>query len=94
MSEISLGLWFVGALLVGLAAYNIRLPLARRREMDRLADNARRYDSWRGGSRTAADANQVSSTDIMRGLLRRQVYWWLGIGAVGVLLVIGGFILR
>lgn len=94
MSEISLGMWFVGALLIGLAAFNVRLPLARRREMDQLADNARRYESWRGGSRTAAGANEQSSTDIMRGLLRRQVYWWLGLGAIGVVLVIGGFFVR
>jgi hypothetical protein len=94
VSEISLGLWFVGAVLIGLAAFNIRLPLGRRREMDYLADNAKRYESWRGGSRTAADANQVSSTDVMRDILRRQIYWWLGIGAVGVLLVIGGFFVR
>jgi hypothetical protein len=94
VSEISLGLWFVGALLVGLGAYNIRLPLARRREMDHLADNARRYESWRGGSRTAAGADERSSTDIMRDILRRQVYWWLGVGAVGVVLLIGGFFVR
>jgi hypothetical protein len=62
--------------------------------MDYLAENARRYDSWRGGSRTAADADKVSSTDVMRDILRRQVYWWLGIGAIGVVLVIGGFFVR
>ena len=94
MIEISLGLWFVGIVLIALAAYNIRLPLARRREMDHLADNARRYESWRGGSRTAAGGNQISSTDVMRDMLRRQVYWWLAVGAVGVLLVIGGFFVR
>ncbi len=94
MSELSLGLWFVGAVLIGLAALNIRLPLARRREMDYLADNAKRYESWRGGSRTAAGANETSSTDVMRDILRGQVYRWLGVGAIGVLLVIGGFFVR
>jgi hypothetical protein len=94
MSEISLGLWFVGAVLIGLAAFNIRLPLARRREMDQLADNAQRYESWRGGSRTAAGGNEKSSADIMRDMLRRQVYWWLAVGAIGVLLLIGGFFVR
>jgi hypothetical protein len=94
VSVISLGLWFGGALLIGLAAFNIRLPLARRREMDYLADNAKRYESWRGGSRTAAGANQTSSTDVMRDMLRGQVYRWLGIGAMGVLLVIGGVLVR
>jgi hypothetical protein len=94
MSEISLGLWFVGAVLIGLAAFNVRLPLARRRELDQLANNAKRYESWRGGSRTAAGANQTSSADILRDILRGQIYRWLGVGAVGVLLVIGGFFVR
>jgi ABC-type sulfate transport system permease component len=94
VSEISLGLWFVGAVLIGLAAFNIRLPLARRREMNYLADNAKRYESWRGGSRTAAGTNQVSSSDVLRDILRGQIYRWLGVGAVGVVLLIGGFFVR
>jgi hypothetical protein len=91
VSEISVGLWFVGVVLMALAAFNIRLPLARRREMDQLAENAKRYESWRGGSRTAAGGNERSSTDLMRDELRRQVYTWLAVGAFGFLLVVGGF---
>lgn len=94
MSAISLGLWLVGALLVALAILNIRLPMARRREMDYLADNARRYESWRGGSRTSAGAGEKSSADVMRDMLRRQFYQWLAVGAIGTLLIIGGFFLR
>lgn len=94
MSEISLGLWLVGGLLIGLAALNIRLPFARMRELDSLADNARRYESWRGGSRTAAAGNGPSSADVLRDMLRRQVYRWAGVGALGVLLVLVGFFLR
>jgi hypothetical protein len=94
VSTISLGLWFAGIVLIGLAAFNIRLPLARRREMDYLSDNARRYESWRGGSRTAAGTDQPSSTDVMRDILRGQIYRWLVVGAVGVVLVIGGFLVR
>ena len=91
---ISLGLWVVGALLTGLAVLNIRAPFQRRREMDRLSDNAKRYESWRGGSRTAAGANEISSTDVMRDILRGQIYRWLAVGAVGVLLLVGGFFVR
>jgi hypothetical protein len=94
VSVISVGLWLVGAVLIGLAAFNIRLPLARRREMDYLADNAKRYESWRGGSRTAAGGNETTGADVMRDMLRGQVYRWLGVGAIGVLLVIGGFFVR
>lgn len=94
MTEISLGLWLAGVLLIGLAAFNIRLPLARQRELDSLADNARRYESWRGGSRTAAGGNGQSSADMLRDMLRRQVYRWAGVGAFGVLLILVGFFIR
>jgi hypothetical protein len=30
----------------------------------------------------------------LRDILRGQIYRWLGVGAVGVLLVIGGFFVR
>jgi hypothetical protein len=94
VSEISLGLLFVGVVLIGLAVYNIRLPLSRLREMNYLADNARRYESWRGGSRTAAGATQDSSAALLRAMLRRQLLWWLGLGVAGFALVIGGFVIR
>jgi hypothetical protein len=93
VSEISLGLWFVGAVLIGLAAFNIRLPLARRREMDYLADNAKRYESWRGGSRTAADSG-TTGADVMRQRLRRQIYLWAGVAAAGLALLVAGFVVR
>lgn len=94
MSEISLGLWLVGGLLIGLAAFNMRLPLARQRELDSLADNARRYESWRGGSRTAGGGNGPSGADMLRDMLRRQVYRWAGVGVFGVLLILVGFFVR
>ena len=94
MSLVSLGLWLAGVVLIGLAVFNVRLPLARRREIDYLSDNAKRYESWRGGSRTAADAGKRTGADEMREVLRGQIYRWLAVGAVGVLLVIGGFLAR
>jgi hypothetical protein len=64
-------------------------------ELDRLADNAKRYESWRGGSsRTAAGGSDRTGADEMRDVLRRQVYLWAGVGLVGVILVIAGFVLR
>ena len=87
-------LWVLGATAILLAAWRIQPPIARMSELDRLADNAKRYESWRGGSRTAAGGGEKSGADVMRDILRRQVYTWLGVGAVGVLLVIGGFFIR
>ena len=63
-------------------------------ELDRLADNAKRYDSWRGGRSATAVDNDKTGADIMRDLLRRQVYMWVGAGAVGIVLIVAGFVIR
>ena len=87
-------LWLVGIVLAVFAAWRVRVPLARRSELDRLADNAKRYESWRGGSsRTAAESPETGA-DVMREMLRRQVYLWAGVGIMGILLVVGGFLVR
>ncbi|MEP7158825.1 MAG: hypothetical protein ABI797_05320 [Chloroflexota bacterium] len=91
---INILLWAGGVGAIALAIWNVRVPLARKGELDRLADNAKRYESWRGGSRTAAGGNEVTGADVMRDMLRRQIYLWLGVGAVGVVLVIAGFAVR
>jgi hypothetical protein len=85
-------LWLVGVALALIAAWRVRVPFARLRQLDQLADNARRYESWRGGSsRTAAGTGQTGA-DVMRELLRRQVYLWAATGIVGVILIVGGFV--
>jgi hypothetical protein len=65
-------------------------------ELDRLADNAKRYESWRGGrSATAAGGDDGrSGADVMRDLLRRQVYTWAAVGLVGIVLIVAGFAVR
>ncbi len=90
---INIALWLGGVALIALAAWRIRPPLARMGELDRLAENARRYDSWRGGSRAAADTG-TTGADVMRQVLRRQVYLWAGIAGIGALLVLAGFVVR
>jgi hypothetical protein len=93
---VNIVLWLVGIALVLIAAWRGRAPFARMSELGRLADNAKRYESWRGGSsRTAAaGGNDRTGADEMRDVLRRQVYLWAGVGLVGVLLVIAGFVVR
>ena len=92
---VNIVLWLVGIALVLIAAWRGRVPLARMSEINRLADNAKRYESWRGGgSRTAAGGGGVTGADVMRDMLRRQVYLWAGVGGVGVILVIAGFVVR
>jgi hypothetical protein len=92
---VNIVLWLVGGALVVIAAWRGRAPFARMSELDRLADNAKRYESWRGGgSRTAAGGGSETGADVMRDMLRRQVYLWATVGVLGSLLIIAGFIIR
>jgi hypothetical protein len=91
---INLALWVVGIVLVGVAIWRGRQPLTRMNELDRLAENARRYDSWRGGSRLTAADGETTGADVMRQMLRRQVLIWAAVGAVGVVLIVAGFAVR
>ena len=92
MTAINLLLWIGGAALLALAIWRVRAPFARMNELDRLADNARRYDSWRGGRSPAQE--QTTGADIMRALLRRQVLTWAIVGVVGIALLVAGFAVR
>lgn len=87
-------LWVAGICLVALAAWRIRGPLARANELDRLAENAKRYESWRGASTTTAADGETTGADVMRAMLRRQVYIWAAVGAVGIVLIVAGFVIR
>lgn len=62
-------------------------------ELDRLAENARRYESWRGG-RTSAASGETTGADVMRALFRRQVITWSVVGLIGIALIIAGFAVR
>lgn len=61
-------------------------------ELDRLAENARRYESWRGGRTTPAE--ETTGADVMRGFLRRQVTMWAGVAVLGAILFVAGFAIR
>ena len=92
---LNLAIWIGGAALLALAIWRVRAPFARMGELDRLAENARRYDSWRGGrSGAGGTSGDTTGADVMRALLRRQVLTWTAVGAVGLVLLIGGFVVR
>jgi hypothetical protein len=91
---INIALWLSGVVLVGLAVWRVRAPFARMGELDRLAENARRYDSWRGGRSSAAAGPETTGADVMRALLRRQVTLWTAVGLAGVVLLVAGFVVR
>lgn len=90
----NIALWLLGAALIALALWRVRAPFGRMSELDRLAENARKYESWRGGRSSPAAGDQTTGADIMRQLLRRQVYLWAGLAIVGVILIITGFVVR
>lgn len=90
---LNLALWIGGVALLALAIWRVRAPFARMGELDRLAENARRYDSWRGG-RSGAGSTETTGADVMRNLLRRQVLTWTAVGAASILLLILGFVVR
>ena len=78
---------------MAVAVWRARPPLARMNELDRLAENARRYDSWRGG-RASGGESETTGADVMRQMLRRQVVIWTIVGAAGVALIVAGFVIR
>jgi hypothetical protein len=87
-------LWVAGIVLLAVGIWRVRPPLARMNELDRLAENSRRYDSWRGGSRYTAADGERTGADEMRDLMRRQVYIWAAVAALGIVLVVAGFVIR
>jgi hypothetical protein len=86
-------LWVAGIVLLVLGIWRSRAPFNRMTELDHLAENARRYDSWRGG-RASSAPTETTGADVMRAMLRRQVITWSVVGLIGVALIIAGFAVR
>jgi hypothetical protein len=86
-------LWVGGVALLAVAIWRVRAPFARMGELDRLAENARKYDSWRG-VRSAGRDDETTGADVMRALLRRQVLTWVLAGGLGISLIVAGFAIR
>jgi hypothetical protein len=89
---LNVALWLVGGVMVAIGLWRIRPPLARVAELDRLAENAKRYDSWRGNR--APEGDRTSGADVMREMLRRQIIVWGAVAALGVALIVAGFAVR
>jgi hypothetical protein len=92
VNPLALALWGAGVAMVVLAILRVRGPQSRLAELDRLAENAQRYESWRGGRKTAAGGDGESGADVMRAMLRRQVRMWIVLGVLGVGLLVAGFV--
>ena len=93
---LNLVLWIGGVALLILGIVQIRAPLARLNELKALEENAKRYDAWRGGSRTAASRPPDGRTgaDEMQDMLRTRVRIWAAAIVIGIVMIVAGFLIR
>jgi len=91
---INIVLWLVGFVLLALGIAKAAGPFGKMQELDRLAENAKRYDSWRGGSHLTAADNERTGSDEMRDIMRRRALTWGAVAVAGVVFVIAGFAVR
>lgn len=93
---LNLALWVGGLVLLVVGVMAIRRPLARYRELQASDANLRRYDSWRGGKRTAVETGVtgVTGADIMRAQLRSTSIRWGAVIVAGIVLIVAGFVVR
>jgi hypothetical protein len=91
MSFVGYALVIVGVGLFALGYARARNPWRRYQALKAQDENASRYRAWRGGPSSAA-AEKTGASVAMQ-LLRREARIWATVGAVGVGLVVVGFIL-
>jgi uncharacterized membrane protein len=91
---INIVLWLVGFVLLALGIVKAAPAFGKMQELDRLAENAKRYDSWRGGSRLTAADNDKTGADEMRDIMRRRALTWAAVGVVGIVLIVLGFAIK
>ena len=94
MGLVNVALLVAGVVLIALAALRVRDPYRRYMALRVQEQNLARYDSWRGGRRTAAPETQPSSARLMQAELRRQAQRWALVGLGGFVLVFLAFTLR
>jgi hypothetical protein len=92
VSLVNIVLWLAGVALIIVGYTRARGPWARYRALKAQEANVARYESWRGGVRSADDGPTGAS--LMQAELRRQAQIGGAIAVVGVVLVFIGFLIR
>jgi hypothetical protein len=93
VTPLGLLLVIAGLVLIALAAWLARGPLATIRRLDATAANLRRYDEWRGGRR-GETADGPTGADEMRSQMRTRLGLLAGVAIVGAVLVVLGLLQR
>ena len=90
MGILNLLLWGGGIALMAVGYTRARGPMARYNALKEQDANVARYEAWRGGTRSNSDTGASVAMDV----LRRQARIGIGIGIVGFVLVVLGFLIR
>jgi hypothetical protein len=91
MGVVNLVLWVGGIVLLVLGYQRARGPWARYQALKEEDANASRYNAWRGGVR---DDPSSTGASVAMAILRRQAQTAGAIGAVGIVLIVAGFLIK
>jgi threonine/homoserine/homoserine lactone efflux protein len=91
VGPVNLILWVGGALLLWLGYARARGPWARYQDLKAQDANVARYEAWRGGIREDTGPTGAS---VAMAILRRQVQIGAGLGVVGLIAIVAGFVIR
>jgi threonine/homoserine/homoserine lactone efflux protein len=91
VGPVNLILWVGGAILVWLGYARARGPWARYQDLKAQDANVARYEAWRGGIREDSGPTGAS---VAMAILRRQVQIGAGIGVIGLIAIVAGFVIR
>jgi len=91
MGIVNVVLWVAGIALLVLGYQRARGPWARYQALKEEDANAARYNAWRGGVRSDDGSTGAS---VAMAILRRQAQTAGAIGAVGIVLIVLGFLIK
>jgi hypothetical protein len=90
MTVLNLVLWVAGIALIVVGYQRAKGPWSRLQALKEQDANAERYNAWRGGIRD----DGATGASVAMAILRRQAQVAAGIGVVGLVLVVLGFVVK